>query len=347
MPAAFLTLRLARPRCLSFARAQSYGKTLRGAIYGRTEKNTMPKTAPKKAPMGAVLQMAAVLALKQPERVLRFAEESKTAQRAFSAMGKLFRVIEANLKKTESIYTVLKKAGVKKGTISNASYASKVYDLVEKGILTEAEFDTFTFNDCWQIVRVQSGSAKRQLKSDELAVAIRSNPDFAEDLSALFEHGCTAEEKAAKDKAAEAARKAAEKAAAEQADKERKELEKLRKENKALQQESPAPGGKTETGPVEDDGEHESAPTASHTPRAKEGSLTATDVCAMIEEVELAITELNADDQKVVVARILELADTVRPKPAKPAKGPGTKTHAARKNPAPKEARKKGAKASA
>jgi hypothetical protein len=43
------------------------------------------------------LSFAEAVALPQADRIERFAIEALSAQRAFSAMGKLFRVIESNL----------------------------------------------------------------------------------------------------------------------------------------------------------------------------------------------------------------------------------------------------------
>ena len=297
-------------------------------------------TTANKSVASLVIKMAAVLAMKQPERVNAFAAESAVAQRAFAATGKYYRGIEANLtKKDKGIFPLLLAAGVKKGNISNASYAAKVFDLVEKGILTEADYDSFTFQDCVAIVRAQSKLSKRQLTTAEIAVAIKASPDFAVDLDALYEHGCTAAEKAVKDKAAEADRKRVEQESKENAEKEKEELEKLRKENAALKTtaDAPAPGNDADA-PDDDDDQSpadadddapdapDAAPSSKSTTAAKAAAaaeLSADDVLAMIEDVELALAELSGDAQTIVVARILELAETVKT-PAKPAKKPAT-----------------------
>jgi hypothetical protein len=147
----------------------------------------------------AALTYAEALAIPSASRIPRFQLEASTGQRAFSAMAKLFRVIEKSLPSGETIFPLLMRAGIKKGTVSNASIAASVFDLVEAGTMTEAEFDALSFNDCWQNKRVLSSKSRKQLTTDEAVAMIRKNPDFAEEFATLFEHGLTAKEFMAKE----------------------------------------------------------------------------------------------------------------------------------------------------
>jgi len=282
----------------------------------------MPKRKP--APSGATpsaimaLTFAEAVALPQNARIERFAIEALSAQRAFSAMGKLFRVIEANLESGQSIFRLLQDAGIKKGTISNASYAAKVYDLVEQGHLTEAEYDTMAFNDCWQICRVQTKMSKRQLNAAEVSAVIRSSTDFADDLLALYEHGLTAEEKAAAEAKVAAAKAAAEKAAAEKATAEKAELEELRKRKAELDAaasaaESDAKQPEKPEAKAKSDGKKktEAAPEPAAAPTPEPAKVTADDLIRLLDEVEHGLTTLDEDGQARVSARIAELAELV------------------------------------
>jgi len=296
------------------------------------------KTTPAAATIAA-LTYAEVTALSQSARVERFAVEAMASQRAFSAMGKLFRAIESALsKKDKGIYPLLIGAGIKKGTVSNASYAAKVFDLVDRDLLTEAEFDSLSFNDCFQIVRVQGPMSKRKLTADEVVAAVRSGTHFAEDLSSLFEHGVTAKEKEAADKAAEKAKKAADKEAAEKAEAEKAELEELRKRNEELKaaadkaaadkpepqtDETPdTPTGDTgdedqDEAPEPDDDDEAVHDEPAETPAAPAKTeaapvapaITAKMLLDLLDEIEGSMTALSPEEQAIVGTRIVEMAD--------------------------------------
>ena len=272
------------------------------------------------------LSFAEAIALPQSDRIERFLIESLSAQRAFSAMGKLFRVIEGNLEPGQSIFRLLQDAGIKKGTVSNASYAAKVYDLVEAEQLTEAEYNSLAFNDCWQICRVQTKTSKRQLTATEVAAVIRNSADFADDLSSLYETGLTAEERAAAEVKAKAAKAAAEKIAAEKLVAEKAELEELRKRKAELDagtggnepeaKTDGKPEAKTDAKPdakpdAKTDGKKPDAkkPEVNTPPPAPAAKITAEDLLRLLDEVEAGLTRLSELDQDRVTARILELAE--------------------------------------
>jgi len=258
------------------------------------------------------MSYAEAQAATQDARIERFGIEALAGQRAFSAMGKLHRVIQADLSPTESIFGVLSAAGIKKGNISNASYAARVYDLVEAGHLTEAEYDSLAFNDCWQICRVQSKTSKRVLEPSEIAAIIRNSADFADDLESLYKNGITAEEaQAAKDKAATAKAEAEAKAAVK-AEADKAELEALRatasKDKAAPEAEAKAPEAKApEAKPKADD----KKPEAKKADKA--AKLTAEELIKLLDEVEAGLQYLTADGQAIVSARIAELAALTSP----------------------------------
>ena len=62
-------------------------------------------------------------------------------------LGKLFASIEAGMRWTETIFGVLGKAGVRKGSISNASQTARVLKKLVPDHLAEAEFNRFTWPD--------------------------------------------------------------------------------------------------------------------------------------------------------------------------------------------------------
>ena len=257
------------------------------------------------------MSYAEAQAATQDARIERFGIEALAGQRAFSSMGKLHRVIQADLSPTESIFGVLSAAGIKKGNISNASYAARVYDLVEAGHLTEAEYDSLAFNDCWQICRVQSKTSKRVLEPSEIAAIIRNSNDFADDLESLYKLGVTAEEaQAAKDKAAIAKADAEAKAAAkDEADK--AELAALRatasKDKAAPEAEAKAPEAKAP------EAKPEAKPKAEAKKADKAAKLTAEELIKLLDEVEAGLQYLTADAQAIVSARIAELAALTSP----------------------------------
>ena len=207
----------------------------------------------------AALTYAEALAIPSASRIPRFQLEASTGQRAFSAMAKLFRVIEKSLPSGETIFPLLMRAGIKKGTVSNASIAASVFDLVEAGTMSEAEFDALSFNDCWQTKRVLSSKSRKQLTPGEAVAMIRKNPDFAEEFATLFEHGLTAKEFMAK-------------------------------ETKTSTAASKPPQQKAD--PSKNKPDH---PTSGQ-------------LIQMLEQIELAMASLPADDQGVVGAKLVEMA---------------------------------------
>ena len=283
----------------------------------------MPKrTTPPKGKTPAALMaltFAEAVALPQEARIERFAIEALASQRAFSAMGKLYRIIEANLKKGQSIFRLLQDAGIKKGTISNASYAAKVYDLVEQEHLTEAEYDSLAFNDCWQICRVQSKTSKRQLTASEASALVRNSADFADDLQAIYETGMTAAEKTAIEEKVKADKAATEAEAKAKAERDAAELAEVKARNEELAKQNAAMVAAVAAAPAD------SAPAAPATPAEStpadsapvtpapaavesDAAVTAEDLIALLDEVQTALALLDDESQGRVGARIVEMA---------------------------------------
>jgi len=259
------------------------------------------------------LSYAEASAMSRAEAIIRFQVEASAGQRAFSAMGKLFRCIEASLtKKDKGIFPLLTKAGIPKGSVSNASYAAKVFDLVDKGLLTEAEYDKLSHADCFNIVRVQSSRSAKQLTAEEVVAVVKVAGEPDEELCSLYETGLTLDEAKAKQDAADKVKAAAEAAATAKAEAEAVEIEKIKAENADLK----AKAAKQVDPEIEDAKAGNPAPAATdeddteETIEAPEG-VTLAGVLEALDAVELAFADLSEDDQAQVAARVAELAEAV------------------------------------
>jgi len=271
----------------------------------------MPKRNTTSVP--CAITFAEAEGLSQAERIMRFKIESSAGQRAFAGMAKLFRAMEANLAPGEAIFPLLIGAGIKKGTVSNASIAASVYDLVRDGKMLETEFDQLSFNDCWQTKRVLSKGSKKQLSVDAVVTAIRERNDFADEFAALYEHGITAEEKAAKEAEAKSAKEAKEAEAKKQADADKKELETLRAREAELKKQA-------DQKPKELGAKSDAPPAKSSKPDAKSQPpeppeeeelaepLTAELLIEQLTEIELAMAQLSDGEQSIVGAKLVEMA---------------------------------------
>lgn len=203
----------------------------------------MPKPSAKSAAVAAlvtaVLPMQDIVKLSIKEACQRFADRAVQSQRAFAEMGKLHFAISACLKKGQTIYGELRKLGVKDSTISNASYAARVWaDLIDKGHLKEPDFDTFTFADCLAICRAMGDKSQLRLAGPEVAAIVRAKPDsFDAELESIYATGFTVEEAEKQAKAeveAKAKAEADQKAKAEAEAKAKAEQEKQAAVQKAL-----------------------------------------------------------------------------------------------------------------
>ena len=281
-----------------------------------------------------VMPYADILALKQPERIARFGERATVAQRAFAEMGKLRRAIEASLKPTEFITHVLRKVGVRDGTISNTSYAAKVFDLVESKHLTEAQYDGFTFADCLAISRAMSPISKKRLHAADVADIITLFPNtYDEELVSIASFGVNIAEHAAQEK-----KEADALAAAEQKKKDdavATEVARIEAEKKL----APAPTGPNVVTPPDSqvaatppaagpapvivDAAAESTETPVQTSETetpnivdsgipeKTGRSKASQALSLVDALELLLAEMSIEDARKVAPRLVELTDTV------------------------------------
>lgn len=274
------------------------------------------------APLIAAMTYAEGLALEQADRITRFVAETQAGQRAFVALGKLYDIINDNLPKGKFINSTLEAAGIKPGTISNASYGARCYrEFVKTSKLEEPEFDQLTFAEMFNLIRVCSEKSKRKLSPDEAVAIVRQGGDFEANLKSLYEFGFTAEEKAAAEAKIKADKEATEAEAKVKAEAQAKELEAALKRKKELEDQVAA---QATTNPPEVPAApaapaKASAPTASPaapapTPAvtaptaAPEQPASATEIIALLEEVEQAMKAMSAEDQGIIGARLCEMA---------------------------------------
>ena len=289
----------------------------------------MPKAKPKapvSAPLIAAMTYAEGLALEQADRIVRFKAETEAGQRAFAAIGKLYRIIDNNLPKGKFINSTLTDAGIKPGTISNASYGARVFDLVEAGHLLESEFDQLTFGEVAIIARVITDKSKRKLTPQQAVEIVRQSSDAQADLQAIYDTGLTAAEKKAVEDKIKADKEKAEAEAKLKSEQQAKELEEALKRKKELEDQvaaqnateapaeapaaptpdakptkaeaTPAPAAKTPAAPT----------AAPEQPTAPEQPATAAEIISLLEEVEQAMKAMSEEDQGIIGARLVEMA---------------------------------------
>ena len=276
----------------------------------------MAKT--KIPPSATPLTLDAIKSMSQPERIVTFKFQADAGQRAFSAMGKLYRVIEENLAPGEKLFPTLMAAGIKKGTISNATYAAKVYDMVIRGKLSEAEYESLGFTECVAVCQVQTEKSKRRLTPEEVVAAIRTNADFEDDLKALFTLGITASEKEAAEASVKAKKDAAVAESAAKAEQQKVETERLLAENAALKAASaaiasaaapaaaPAPAA---ANPVAAPAANPAAAPTAAAPAANPAAPLLATILALLDEVEASVQGLSEQEQVTVTARLAEMAE--------------------------------------
>jgi len=130
----------------------------------------------------ATLQATEIQSMKQEQRVELFVQRDNVVRRAFSELGKLMTFIARHVAKGETVEQVLTAAGVHRSTISNAKLASGAFAFVEDGTITEARYDTLTFEECRAI---------RKVKSMDTVRTILKAKNYREELECFADHGCT------------------------------------------------------------------------------------------------------------------------------------------------------------
>lgn len=297
----------------------------------------MPKA--KKAPVSApdvwAMTYQEGLALSQADRIIRFVSETQAGQRAFAAIGKLYRIIDKNLPQGKFINSTLADAGIKPGTISNASYGARVFDLVESKHLEESEFDQLTFGEVAIIARVITDKSKRKLTPEQAVEIVRQGGNFQADLQAIYDSGMTAAEKTAIEEKVKADKAAAEAEAKVKAEAQAKELAEVKKRNEELAKanadmtaqaaaaQTPAPAAPAATPAAEAPAateEHHAAnppaPAATPAPAAPapaaapeaDPTASADELLALLSEVETSMAFLSEEDQGRIGARLVAMA---------------------------------------
>lgn len=290
------------------------------------------KKAPVSAPDVWAMTYQEGLALSQADRIIRFVAETQAGQRAFAAIGKLYRIIDKNLPKGKFINSVLGDAGIKPGTISNASYGARVFDLVESKHLEESEFDQLTFAEVAIIARVITTKSKKQLTPEQAVEIVRQGGDFQADLQAIYDSGMTAAEKTAIEDKVKADKAAAEAEAKAKAEAQAKELEEVKKRNEELAKanadmtaqaaaaQAPAPAAPAATptaaAPAAPAAPEATAPAATPVPAAPapaaapeaDPTASADELLALLSEVETSMAYLSDEDQGRIGARLVTMA---------------------------------------
>jgi hypothetical protein len=288
------------------------------------------KKAPVSAPDIWAMTYAEGLALSQADCIVRFVAETQAGQRAFAAIGKLYRIIDRNLPKGKFINSVLGAAGIKPGTISNASYGARVFDLVEAGHLKESEFDQLTFGEVAIIARVITDKSKRKLTPEQAVEIVRQGGDFQANLQAIYDTGMTASEKTAIEDKVKADKAATEAEAKAKAEAQAKELEEVKKRNEELAkanadmtaqaaaEQAPAPAAPAATpaavAPAAPAAPAAAAPAApapapaaAPAPEA-DPTASADELLALLSEVETSMAYLSNEDQGRIGARLVTMA---------------------------------------
>lgn len=288
-----------------------------------------PKAPPVGAPLIAAMTYAEGLAMSEADRLIRIKIEADSQQRAYVAIAKLYRIIDANLPKGKFINSTLTEAGIKPGTISNASYGARCYDLVEAKQLTEAEFDQLTFIEMSLIARIITDKSKKKLTPEQAVAIVRGGGDFAADLQAIYETGMTASEKSTIEEKVKADKAAAEAEAKAKAASQAAELAEVKKRNEELAKanadmtaqaaaaQAPAPAAAPATATATADApaateEHHAAnpapAAAPATPPEADPAPTADELIALLDEIETSLPLLPEEEQGRVGARLCELA---------------------------------------
>lgn len=137
--------------------------------------------------------MADIDAMKQPERIALFADRSKAHGRITIELAKLISVIRRKLARNQTLYGVLEKAGVPKGTVSTARRNGDVFDsMVVSGGMPEENFDDLTSADLNTIYRAMSGEGhgKKAMTAPAILALMAEKPDtFDAELESIFATG--------------------------------------------------------------------------------------------------------------------------------------------------------------
>jgi hypothetical protein len=132
------------------------------------------------------LSAADINQMEQGQRIALFVERDRTVSRIFSELGKLLHVIARHVPRGEKVNDILRQSGVSKGSISNATIASKAFALVESKLFTESRYDSLTFEEC----RIIGKIAESKNGFDTLTTIFKSK-SYRDELECWDDHGCS------------------------------------------------------------------------------------------------------------------------------------------------------------
>lgn len=156
--------------------------------------NKKPQTpAPLAAPVApALLTMAAVGAMTQAARIDSFKAHDQVLNRADVNLIKLLVGIRAAMQDPSQATGLLKKNGIRPGTVNTASEGARVFTALVPDHLSEPAFDDLTQADRRAINRVMSGASKKKLDAAGVAKLLADHPkDFDDQLESIFTTGMT------------------------------------------------------------------------------------------------------------------------------------------------------------
>lgn len=141
----------------------------------------------------AVLTMAAANALSQAEIVASFKSKDQAASRLTVELAKLLIAFRTKLgAKASQATAILKKQGIRPGSVNTASETARVYAELVPAHVAETAFDQFTQADTRSINRCMSGASKRKLDGAAVADLLKTFPDtLGEELESIYATGET------------------------------------------------------------------------------------------------------------------------------------------------------------
>ena len=139
-----------------------------------------------------VLKMTEATAMTQAEIVASFKAKDALSGRITVELAKLLTAYRAKLKDPSQATAILKKQGIRPGSVNTASENARVLNALVPDHLAEEVFDTLTVKEMQNINRCMSGASKKKLDAAAVADLIKLAPDdFNEELESIFATGLT------------------------------------------------------------------------------------------------------------------------------------------------------------
>ena len=139
-----------------------------------------------------VLKMTEATAMTQAEIVASFKAKDALSGRITVELAKLLTAFRTKLKDPSQATAILKKQGIRPGSVNTASENARVLTALVPDHLAEEVFDTLTVKEMQNINRCMSGASKKKLDAAAVADLIKLAPDeFNEELESIFATGLT------------------------------------------------------------------------------------------------------------------------------------------------------------